>query len=108
MNQELISDRDNLVIRRLVLEPGEATHWHTDTCHRFTVVIRGERLAIEFHGTDERPEFPVAPGLAGWDAPEPRVHRAVNTGLSRYEEVVTFFRREPGAEPQPRADDAGS
>jgi hypothetical protein len=40
MRTEIISRRDDLVIRRLVLEPGEAMPWHTDPCHRFTVVVR--------------------------------------------------------------------
>ena len=34
---EVITQRDDLVIRRLVLAPGEGMPWHTDTCHRFTV-----------------------------------------------------------------------
>jgi len=28
--------------------------WHTDSCHRFSVVVRGERLRIEFRDTGER------------------------------------------------------
>jgi len=27
-----------------VLEPGEAMPWHTDACHRFSVIVRGVRL----------------------------------------------------------------
>lgn len=33
----------------------------------------------------------VHPGLAGWDAPDPRVHRAVNADADIYVEVVTFY-----------------
>lgn len=101
MRSETITQRDDLVIRRLVLEPGEATPWHTDSCHRFSVVVRGEALCIEFQATGERVAVSVQPGLAEWDAPEPRVHRAVNTGAGAYEEVVLFFRPDPSVDPQP-------
>ena len=42
MKSETITQRDDLIIRRHTLEPGEALPWHTDLCHRFTVVVRGE------------------------------------------------------------------
>lgn len=101
MRSETITRRDDLVIRRLVLEPGEATPWHTDSCHRFTVVIRGEALRIEFLATGEQIAVALHPGLVDWDAPEPRVHRGVNTGSGPYEEVVTFFLPDPCTDPQP-------
>lgn len=101
MRVENITKRDDLVIRRLVLEPGEATPWHTDPCHRFSVVVGGERLRIEFLDTGEELVVPVHPGLAEWDAPEERVHRGVNSGSIPYEEVVTFFLERPGSDPQP-------
>lgn len=103
MRHEVITERDDLVIRRLVLEPGEPMYWHTDACHRFSVVVRGERLAIEYRDGGERIEFAVTAGQAGWDDPDDRVHRAVNVGRETYEEVVTFFRSGSGVEPQPRA-----
>ena len=103
MTPESITERDDLVIRRLILQPGEAMYWHIDTCHRFTVVVRGERLAIEYLDGGEAEEFDVRPGLADWDAPQARVHRAVNTGSTAYEEVVTFYRDNADVEPQPRA-----
>lgn len=71
MNVETISELEDLVIRRLVLEPGEATPWH------------------------------VGPGLAGWDQPEPRSLGAVNAGPDTYEEVVTFYRQGIRFEVQP-------
>jgi hypothetical protein len=43
----------------------------------------------------------VAPGEAGWDAPEPRLHRAVNVGSGTFEEVVSFYRDPAGIDPQP-------
>jgi len=98
---EIITDRDDLLIRRQVLQPGEATPWHTDACHRFSVVVRGDGLTIEYLASEERHEVPVAAGLADWDAPETRVHRAVNTGSVTFEEVVTFYRDHPGQDPQP-------
>ena len=106
MTTETITDRPDLLIRRLVLEPGEATPWHVDRCHRFSVVVRGERLRIELATTGDADEpdaheVPVEPGLAEWDEPTDAVHRAVNTGDGPYEEVVTFFRSTPNEDPQP-------
>jgi hypothetical protein len=103
MLRETITARDDLIVRRLVLEPGEATHWHRDLCRRFTVVVRGEKLRIEHR--DGGPDVFVAtpPGAADWDEPTDRVHRGVNAGASTYEEVVIFFLGAPGLEPQPEA-----
>ena len=103
MRSELITERDDLVIRRLILEPGESMDWHTDACRRFTVVVHGERLAIEYRDDGSLHTFDLSSGDVGWDEPEPRVHRAVNVGSSRYEEVVTFFREGAHIDPQPRA-----
>lgn len=101
MHSEILTRRDDLVIRRLVLEPGDAMPWHTDPCRRFTVVVRGDRLAIEYKGTEEHVAIPVHPGMVGWDEPESRVHRGVNAGSGAYEEVVIFFLEHPGADHQP-------
>jgi hypothetical protein len=38
---------------------------------------------------------------ARWDEPDTRSHRAINTGSSTFEEVVTFFLEPPGIDPQP-------
>ncbi|MCP5055370.1 MAG: hypothetical protein GY937_01445 [bacterium] len=48
MSDENLSRRGHYVARRQILEPGEATTWHTDPCHRFSVVMRGSKLAIEY------------------------------------------------------------
>jgi hypothetical protein len=101
MKKDEITKRNDLIIRRHILEPGEALPWHTDQCHRFTVVVRGERIQLEFRNTDETIPIEVHPGLADWDKPEPRVHRAVNVGTTPYEEVIMFFLDPPGIEPQP-------
>ena len=101
MQTQIITKRDDLLVRRLVLEPGEAMPWHRDTCHRFSVVVRGDELTIEMRDTGERDTFAVHPGLADWDRPQPRVHRGVNSGTSTYEEVVLFFLDPPGIDPQP-------
>lgn len=101
MRTEILTRRDDLLIRRLVLEPGEATPWHTDSCHRFSVVVSGEALRIEYRDTGEQVAVEAHPGLADWDAPEPRVHRAVNVGAAPYEEVVVFFLDPPRCDPQP-------
>jgi len=104
MRTETITQRDDLVIRRTILEPGEAMPWHTDACRRFSVVVRGERLRIEYRESGEAIAVAVHPGMAGWDAPDARVHRGVNAGATPYEEVVTFFLDHPGVEPQPSSD----
>lgn len=101
MKTEILSKRNNTLIRRLILEPGEAMPWHTDICQRYSVVIRGEALGIEFRDSGEIENFPVQPGLAEWDEPEARVHRGVNVGSVPYEEVVIFFLEEPDMDPQP-------
>lgn len=87
MQMEVITKRDDLLIRRHILEPGEALPWHIDLCHRFTVVVRGERLHIEFRDTGEIAVVPV--------------HRGVNVGAVPYEEVIMFFLDSPGLDPQP-------
>nr|UXE45262.1 hypothetical protein Hi04_10k_c4586_00020 [uncultured bacterium] len=101
MQTEVITRREDLLIRRAVLAPGEATPWHIDLTHRFSVVVRGDRLAIEFREGGERLEFPVHPGMADWDAPELRPHRAVNVGEDTFEEVVMFFLPAGAPDPQP-------
>ena len=82
MQSEVITRRDDLMIRRLVLEPGEAMPWHTDACHRFSVIVRGQQLTLEFRETGEQMEVAVYPGMVDWDQPDARVHRAVNTGAT--------------------------
>jgi hypothetical protein len=98
---EVITKRDDLVIRRLVLDPGEAMPWHTDSCHKFTVVVGGEQLRIEFRDSGEQVAVAVHPGLSDWDEPQARVHRGVNAGATPYEEVVVFFLDPAGIDPQP-------
>ena len=104
MQLETITDNERLVIRRMILNPGESSCWHSDSCKRFSVIIRGSRLAIQFRDTGEIVEFAVSPGMTGWDDPEPRVHQATNRGADPYEEVVTFHRQSPDIDPQPGAD----
>ena len=103
MKSETITQRADLIIRRHILPPGEALPWHTDRCHRFTVVVTGEALRIEYRDTGEVESFPVHPGMTGWDEPQTRVHRGVNAGTVPYEEVIMFFLDEPEVEPQPEA-----
>ena len=103
MKSETITERPDLVIRRHILEPDEALPWHSDRCHRFTVVVSGNRLSIEYRDSGAVESFPVHAGLADWDAPQPRVHRGINAGTATYEEVIVFFLDEPGMEPQPEA-----
>ena len=101
--QELIR-RDKVLVRRLRLEPGEAMPWHTDPFHRVTVVLAGERLAIEARDGTELARFEVTPGQVDWDEPAERVHRGVNVGSLPYEEITVFFLDRPDAVPQPPED----
>ncbi len=101
MKIEVITEKEDLVIRRMVLDPGEAMDWHIDLCISFTVVITGTRLAVEYRDSGELLVIDVYPGLADWDEPETRIHRAVNKGLESYEEIVTFFRENSSIDPQP-------
>ena len=103
MRTETLTREDGLLIRRAILEPGQASAWHRDACRRFTVVVRGDALTIEYKD-GERIAVDVYPGLADWDEPTERIHRAVNTGEAVFEEVVTFYLDRPGQDPQPGAD----
>jgi hypothetical protein len=107
MQMEVITQRDDLVIRRLVLAPGEAMPWHTDTCRRFTVIVRGDQLSIEYRDSGEEIQIPVQPGATGWDEPDARIHRGINTGATPYEEVVTFYLESPKVDPQPEHAQGG-
>jgi len=103
MKSETITERADLIIRRHILQPGEALSWHTDRCHRFTVVVSGEALSIEYRDSGEVETYPIHAGMADWDMPQPRIHRGINTGSIPFEEVIMFFLDEPGMEPQPEA-----
>jgi quercetin dioxygenase-like cupin family protein len=96
--------RESVLVRRLRLEPGEAMPWHTDPFHRVTVVLAGERLAIEARDGTELARFEVTPGQVDWDEPAERVHRGVNVGSLPYEEITVFFLDRPDAVPQPPED----
>ncbi len=71
------------------------------TCDRVTVIFSGDRLAIEFRDSVAIQEFDVQAGQVDWDEPTSEVHRAINVGRRRYEEVVTYFLSEPGQDPHP-------
>jgi len=101
MISETISERRDVIIRRHILEPGEALPWHMDLCHRFSVIIQGEAISIEYRESKEKKIIKVHPGLAEWDAPQAKVHRAINIGKVPYEEVIIFFIGNPVTEPQP-------
>jgi hypothetical protein len=103
MITETISQRGTTLVRRLILEPGMATPWHVDPFHRITVVVRGEALTIEYRDGREPERVDVSAGATDWDAPTVQLHRAVNVGLTTYEEVTIFFLDRPDALPQPIA-----
>ncbi|MCZ6618379.1 MAG: hypothetical protein O7E57_09625 [Gammaproteobacteria bacterium] len=100
MVDEKISQQGTRLARRQILEPGESSSWHVDPYHRFSVVIRGSELAIEYRdgATDH---LTVTPGEAGWEKPTNRIHRAVNVGVDPFEEITLFFLDRPTSIPQP-------
>ncbi len=98
---EIITERADLVISKQTLAPGETGHWHKDNCSRFTVVVAGDKLGIEYRDTAEVVEVDVQPGTNGWDEPEDKVHRAINVGAVEYVEIVTFYRNDASVIPQP-------
>lgn len=83
---------------------GRASPRHRDPYRRVTVVLSGDRLAIEFRDGSETLSWDVTMGEVDWSAPSDRVHRAVNVGKQVFEEVVTFLLDRPDAEPQPEHD----
>jgi hypothetical protein len=103
MVEETLHHRGTTLVRRLRLNPGEATRWHTDPFHRVSVVLAGDALTIEF--LDGRPSHPVkvSPGQVDWDEPGNRSHRAVNSADVPYEEITVFFLTHANDVPQPDA-----
>jgi len=102
--EETLIQHGTTVVRRLVLEPGEATPWHIDPHHRITVIVRGRTLAIEYRDGEEAKQIEVSAGLAEWDEPSDRVHRAVNLSAEAYEQVMIVFLDRPGAIARPIAE----
>ena len=101
MREGVLYRRKAVVVRRLRLEPGEASAWHRDACHRVSVVLSGTRLAIERRAGGNTHYVKVSAGQVDWDEPGHEVHRAVNVGRQAYEEVVVFLLAYPGQTPQP-------
>ena len=67
MKSETLTQREDLIIRRHILQPGESLPWHTDRCHRFTVVVSGEALskamqASPYRDVDIEPTREQMPG----------------------------------------------
>lgn len=81
MTDEILFHHGTTMVRRLRLAPGEAMPWHRDPCQRVAVVLRGDLLSIE--------------------EPTERIHRAVNIGKQRYEQVTVFLLDRPDAVAQP-------
>ena len=77
-SQEVLHHRENVLVRRQRLAPGEASPWHRDPFHRVTVVLSGDLLKIEFRDGAEAQTWKVRPGEVDWSEPSDRVHRAVN------------------------------
>jgi len=104
MGEKTLLQRGTTLVRRLVLEPGEATAWHVDPYHRVSIIIRGTALEIEYRNGEETRVVEVAAGQADWDDPSDKIHRAVNVGAETYEEITIFFLDRNDAIPQPVAE----
>jgi hypothetical protein len=103
MIEEVIHHCGTTLVRRLVLQPGEALPRHVDPNHRVTVVLRGDLLRIEYKDGGEPQTQRVKAGQTDWDEPSDRPHRGVNAGSVPHEEITFFLLEDPGATPQPRA-----
>ena len=103
MIEEVIHHRGTTLVRRLILQPGEAIPWHVDPHHRVTVVLRGDLLWIEYKDGGKPLTIRVKAGQTDWDEPSDRPHRGVNAGNVLYEEIAIFLLDHPDATPQPRA-----
>jgi quercetin dioxygenase-like cupin family protein len=104
MLDRVLHHRGTTLVRRQSLAPGETTPWHRDPFHRVSVVLSGDAIAIEYRDRGPSVHVALKPGQVDWDEPTDRVHRAVNVGTARYEEVTVFFLDRPDAIPQPTAD----
>ena len=103
MIEKVLHHRGTCLVRRLRLEPGEATRWHRDPFHRVTVIVSGDALAIEYRDGGNVDRVEISSGQTDWDEPSARVHRAVNVGNQPYDEITIFFLDGPDAVPQPGA-----
>jgi hypothetical protein len=103
MKDEILYHHETTLVRRLILAPGEATHWHRDVCERVSVVLSGNALEIEFPDGSTFERIAIAAGQVDWDIPSERINRAVNVGAVPYEEVTVFFFDHPAEIPQPEA-----
>jgi quercetin dioxygenase-like cupin family protein len=101
MRLQVLYRRKALLVRRMRLEPGEASAWHRDACHRVSVVLSGDRLAIEYKAGGPTHEVRVQVGQVDWDEPGSKLHRAVNAGRQPYKEVVMFLLAHARQNPQP-------
>jgi 8-oxo-dGTP diphosphatase len=105
MAEEVVQKRNQTLVRRQRLAPGESTPWHRDPYHRVTIVLSGEALAIEYRDGSPAERILVRPGQVDWDQPTDRVHRGLNVSQEPYEEIVVFFLDHPDADPQPRVSE---
>ena len=87
---EVLYRRESCLVRRLILEPGEATPWHRDVCQRVSVVLSGTALEIEYRDGQNRDRIKVSAGQVDWDERTEGIHRAINVGRGPHEEVTTF------------------
>ena len=103
MRTEVITKRDDLLIRRQILEPGQAGPWHTDPCHRFSVVVSGTACASSSARPASRSRCRCTRGWRTGTLPSPVSTVPSTSGTLASEEVVSFYLDPPGIEAQPEA-----
>jgi quercetin dioxygenase-like cupin family protein len=104
MEDVVLHQRGNFLVRRQILAPGDATPWHRDPYRRLSMVLSGDALKIEFRDGSDSKRIEITPGQADWDEPTDRVHRGINVGAEIYEEITIFLLDRPDAVPQPIAN----
>jgi hypothetical protein len=82
----LLFENDTCRVWLLVLEPGQASDWHTHQLPYVYVATRSGSAATEFADGTVEPGDDY-PGFARYMAPDAG-HRLVNTGPGRYENVI--------------------
>jgi quercetin dioxygenase-like cupin family protein len=100
MSEEVLHRHGTTLVRRMRLAPGESTPWHSDPWHRVSIVVSGDRFAVELRDGSPTIHAKLTPGQVDWVEPSDRVHRAVNDGEQPLEVVTIYFLGHPDDLPQ--------
>ena len=82
----VLFENDRVKIWNLIVDPGEASAWHSHERDYITIVVEGVGLTVEYDdGTAE--DGSAAVGMCSYHG-EHRVHRVVNNTDTRYKNVL--------------------